>query len=31
VYTQAGGDLFAVVRPPYGKKFHKLIGDRIKP
>jgi coniferyl-aldehyde dehydrogenase len=31
VYTQAGGDIFAVVRPPYGDKFRKLIGGRIKP
>jgi coniferyl-aldehyde dehydrogenase len=31
VYTQAAGDLFAVVRPPYGDKFRKLIGGRIKP
>jgi coniferyl-aldehyde dehydrogenase len=31
VYTQAGGDVFAVVRPPYGDKFRKLVGGRIKP
>jgi coniferyl-aldehyde dehydrogenase len=31
VYTQAGGDLFAVVRPPYDEKFRKFIGGRIKP
>ncbi len=31
VYTQAGADLFAVIRPPYGDKFRKFIGGRIKP
>jgi coniferyl-aldehyde dehydrogenase len=30
VYTQAGTDLFAIVRPPYGEKFRKFIGGRIK-
>jgi coniferyl-aldehyde dehydrogenase len=30
VYTQAGSDLFAIVRPPYGEKFRKFIGGRIK-
>ena len=31
VYTQAGADLFAIIRPPYGDKFRKFIGWRIKP
>lgn len=31
VYTQAAADLLAVVRPPYGKTFRKLIGSRLKP
>ena len=31
VYTQARADLFAIVRPPYGEKFRKFIGGRIKP
>jgi coniferyl-aldehyde dehydrogenase len=31
VYTQAGADLFAILRPPYGDKFRKFIGGRIKP
>ena len=31
VYTQARSDLFAIVRPPYGEKFRKFIGGRIKP
>ena len=31
VYTQAAADLLAVVRPPYGKIFRKLIGSRLKP
>lgn len=31
VYTQATADLLAVIRPPYGKKFRRLIGSRIKP
>ncbi|MDH3349951.1 MAG: coniferyl aldehyde dehydrogenase [Gammaproteobacteria bacterium] len=31
VYTQAGADIFAVIRPPYGEKFRKFIGSRIKP
>jgi len=30
VYTQAGADLFAVIRPPYGEKFRKFIGSRLK-
>jgi coniferyl-aldehyde dehydrogenase len=31
VYKQAGVDLFAVIRPPYGEKFRKFIGSRLKP
>lgn len=31
VYAQARADLFAIVRPPYGEKFRKFIGGRIKP
>lgn len=31
VYTQASADLFALIRPPYGDKFRKFIGGRIKP
>jgi coniferyl-aldehyde dehydrogenase len=31
VYTQVGGDLFAVIRPPYGEKFRKFFDGRIKP
>jgi len=31
VYTQTAADLLAVLRPPYGEKFRKLIGSRIKP
>jgi len=31
VYTQAAADLLAIIRPPYGKKFRRLIGSRIKP
>jgi coniferyl-aldehyde dehydrogenase len=31
VYTQARADLFAIIRPPYGDKFRKFIGGRIKP
>ena len=31
VYTQAGADLFAIIRPPYGDRFRKFIGWRIKP
>ncbi len=30
VYTQAKADLFSIVRPPYGEKFRKFIGGRIK-
>lgn len=31
VYTQARTDLFAIIRPPYGEKFRKFIGTRLKP
>jgi coniferyl-aldehyde dehydrogenase len=31
VYKQASADVFAVIRPPYGEKFRKFIGGRIKP
>ena len=31
VYTQARTDLFAIVRPPYGEKYRKFIGARLKP
>ena len=31
VYTQAGADLFAIIRPPYSDRFRKFIGWRIKP
>lgn len=31
VYTQTKADLFAILRPPYGEKFRKFIGARIKP
>jgi len=31
VYTQIAADLLGVIRPPYGEKFRKLIGSRIKP
>jgi coniferyl-aldehyde dehydrogenase len=30
VYTQTAADLLSVIRPPYGEKFRKLIGSRIK-
>ncbi len=30
VYTQTKADLFSIVRPPYGEKFRKFIGGRIK-
>jgi len=30
VYTQPGADLFAIIRPPYGDKFRKFIGWRIR-
>ncbi len=31
VYTQTAADLLGLVRPPYGEKFRRLIGSRIKP
>jgi coniferyl-aldehyde dehydrogenase len=31
VFTQAGADIFGIIRPPYGDKFRKFIGARIKP
>jgi coniferyl-aldehyde dehydrogenase len=31
IYTQAGVDLFALIRPPYSDKFRKFIGGRIRP
>jgi coniferyl-aldehyde dehydrogenase len=31
VYKQAGADVLAVIRPPYGEKFHKFIKGRLKP
>ena len=31
VYTQTAVDLLGLVRPPYGEKFRRLIGTRIKP
>lgn len=31
VYTQPAADLLAIIRPPYGPKFRRLIGSRIKP
>jgi coniferyl-aldehyde dehydrogenase len=31
VYTQTSADLLGVIRPPYGEKFRKLIGSRLKP
>jgi coniferyl-aldehyde dehydrogenase len=31
VYTQTGADILAIIRPPYGDKFRRLIGGRIKP
>ena len=31
VFTQAGADIFALIRPPYGAKFRRFIGARIKP
>lgn len=31
VYKQTAADVFAVIRPPYGEKFRKFIGGRIKP
>ena len=31
VYTQISADLLGVIRPPYGEKFRKLIGTRLKP
>jgi coniferyl-aldehyde dehydrogenase len=30
VYTQTKGEVLAVIRPPYGEKFRKLIGKRIQ-
>lgn len=30
VYTQAKADLMSVLRPPYGEKFRKLMGSRLK-
>jgi len=31
VYTQTGTELIAIVRPPYGEKFRKLVSSRLKP
>lgn len=31
VFTQISADLLGVIRPPYGEKFRKLIGTRLKP
>jgi len=31
VYKQASADVFSIIRPPYGEKFRKFIGSRIKP
>jgi coniferyl-aldehyde dehydrogenase len=30
VYTQTKADLMGVLRPPYGEKFRKLMGSRLK-
>ena len=30
VFTQTRGEVLAVIRPPYGEKFRKLIGKRIQ-
>ncbi|MEO0983734.1 MAG: coniferyl aldehyde dehydrogenase [Pseudomonadota bacterium] len=30
VYTQTGSEMLAMMRPPYGEKFRKQIGGRIK-
>lgn len=30
VYTQTKADLMSVLRPPYGEKFRKLMGSRLK-
>ncbi|MDH3336425.1 MAG: coniferyl aldehyde dehydrogenase [Gammaproteobacteria bacterium] len=31
VYTQVSADLLSIARPPYGEKFRKFIGNRLKP
>ena len=30
VYTQTGNEIIAMLRPPYGEKFRKQIGARLK-
>lgn len=30
VYRQAKADVLAVIRPPYGEKFHKLMAKRLR-
>ncbi|MEL6258288.1 MAG: coniferyl aldehyde dehydrogenase, partial [Pseudomonadota bacterium] len=30
VYTQTGSELLSIARPPYGPRFRKMIGGRIK-
>ena len=31
VYSQTGSELVSIIRPPYGKRFRKLLKSRLKP